>query len=219
MGKRVTKIGRPPAGEIEKRKLTILAVATQLFIAKGYDKTTLAEIGKEAGVTKRTIYEHIGDKETLFRTICLESLPQDLELHFDPHARGKTARQALKHLAGMILDYSLSDENINLTRMLIVERQRIPDLVQQAVLAMRELYRELIEKALLDMVEHGLLARCRKMDRIAYYFYDIIVGGVHIQMLFDIVTEPPTEAEIDQRIALFLFGYEALETPRKRKRA
>ncbi len=218
MVKRTTKIGRPPAGEIEKRKLTILEVATKRFVAKGYDKTTQAEIGRAAGVTKRTIYDHIGDKETLFRTICLESLPHTLELHFVPHADGKTARESLNSLAKMILDYSLSDENIDLTRMLIVERQRIPDLVQQAVLAMRELYRELIENALADMVDHGLLAPCSKMDRIAYYFYDVIVGGVHTQMLFDIVTEPPSNAEIDQRIDLFLFGYQALETRRKEKK-
>lgn len=218
MSKKVSKIGRPPAGEIEKRKQTILAVATKLFVAKGYDKTTLAEIGKEAGVTKRTIYDHIGDKDTLFRTICMECLPQSLEVHFEPHSGGQTARESLKNLAKVILDYSLSCENINLTRMLLVERQRFPDLVRQSVLTMRELYRQLIEDALNDMADHGLIAPVSNMDKIAYYFYDVIVAGVHTQMLFDVVTEPPTEAEIDQRIDLFLFGYQASEASNKRAR-
>lgn len=216
MSKRVAKIGRPPAGEIEKRKQKILSVATKLFIAKGYDKTTLAEIGREAGVTKRTIYDHIGDKDTLFQTICMECLPQSLELHFEPHSSGKTARESLKILAKMILDYSLSDENINLTRMLMVERQRFPDLVKRSVLTLRELCRQHIEDALNEMMDLGMLVPSRKMDKIAYYFYDIIVGGVHTQMLFDLITEPPTEAEIDQRIHLFLFGYQALEAVNQR---
>jgi len=215
MNKPVAKIGRPPAGEIEKRKQTILAVATKLFVARGYDKTTLAEIGKGAGVTKRTIYDHIGDKDTLFRTICMESLPQGLELHFEPRSSGLTARESLKSLAKLILDYSLSDDNIAITRMLIVERQRFPDLVRQAVLTMRELYRQLIENALEDMTNLGLLKPSGKIEKIAYCFYDIIVGGVHTQMLFDIVKEPPSEEEIDQRINLFLFGYQALAVPRK----
>lgn len=218
MGKRTTKIGRPPAGEIEKRKQLILSVATKLFIAKGYEKTTLAEIGREARVTKRTIYDHIGDKDTLFHTICMECLPQSLELHFEPHSGGQTARASLKNLARLILDYSLSEENLNLTRMLMVERQRFPDLVRQSVLTLRELYRKLIENALKDMVDLDLLTPARKMDKIAYYFYDIIVGGVHTQMLFGIVTEPPTEAEIDQRIDLFLFGYQSSGAVKRKAR-
>lgn len=209
MNSRVTKIGRPPAGEIEKRKRTILAVATRLFITNGYEKTTLAEIGRAAGVTKRTIYDHIGDKDALFRTVCMECLPESLELQFEPHSGGKNARKSLKNLAHLVLDYSLSDENIALTRMLVVERQRFPDLVRQSVMAMRELYRQLIENALNDMAELGLLAPSENMHQIAYYFYDIIVGSLHTQMLFDVVKEPPGEAEIDQRIDIFLFGYQA----------
>lgn len=216
MGKRVSKIGRPPAGEIEKRKKTILAVATKLFVANGYDKTTLAEIGKEAGVTKRTIYDHIGDKDTLFRTICMECLPQSLEVHFEPQPGGRTARASLRSLAKLILDYSLDCDNISLTRMLLVERQRFPDLVRQSVLTMRELYRQLIEGALTDMAGQGLLEPSRRMDKIAYYFYDVIVAGVHTQMLFDIVTEPPTDAEIDQRIDLFLYGYQGAKSAKKK---
>ena len=216
MGKRVTKIGRPPAGEIEKRKQVILDVATKLFVANGYEKTTLAEIGKEAGVTKRTIYDHIGDKDTLFRTICMECLPQTLELHFKPHSGGQGARKSLKSLAKLILDYSLSDENINLTRMLVVERQRFPDLVKQSVVTMRELYRQLIENALSEMANLGLISGSRNMDKIAYYFYDIIVGGVHTQMMFGVVNKRPTPAEIERRINLFLYGYEGLEAQNKK---
>lgn len=190
-------------------------MATRLFTAKGYEQTTLAEIGRMAGVTKRTIYDHIGDKDALFRTVCMECLPQSLELQFEPHSGGKTARKSLKDLAQLVLDYSLSDENIELTRMLVVERQRFPDLVRQSVLAMKELYTQLIENALNDMAELGLLAPSDNTHQLAYCFYDIVVGSLHTQMLFDVVDEPPTSADIDQRIDIFLFGYQASEGLKK----
>lgn len=52
----------------------ILAVATELFIANGFEKTTVEVVGKAVGVIKRTIYDHIGDKDTLFHAVCIERL-------------------------------------------------------------------------------------------------------------------------------------------------
>lgn len=206
MNGKATKIGRPPTGEIELRKRKILEVAAELFIAGGYEKTTLDAIAKAASVTKRTIYENIGDKEALFRAVCTERLPQALKTQFDLNLKGKSTRENLLGLARIVLNYSLSDNTVALARMLMVERIRFPDLVGQAAGAMRALYNELIKTVLDEMVEMGELPPSNTSNT-ADYFYDVVVGNAQMQMLFGIKKKKPGNAEIDERIDIFLYGY------------
>lgn len=57
--------GRPPSGGEDTRE-RILAEALHLFSAGGFRGTSLAEIGRAAGVTKATVLHHFASKEALF---------------------------------------------------------------------------------------------------------------------------------------------------------
>ncbi|MFI9406741.1 TetR/AcrR family transcriptional regulator [Nocardia sp. NPDC052316] len=57
-------------GRIDKRQ-AILDVAFAVFARRGYDKTCVQEIADEAGVAKPTVYNHLTDKQTLFRHAVL----------------------------------------------------------------------------------------------------------------------------------------------------
>ena len=52
----------------------ILASATKLFSAQGYANTSLAQVAKEAQVSKALIFWHFASKEDLFRTALKSSL-------------------------------------------------------------------------------------------------------------------------------------------------
>ena len=67
--KRLNQAGRPPAVELERRKALAIQVATELFVSQGYAATSLVDIAKSAGVATRTIYQHFGDKEAMFREV------------------------------------------------------------------------------------------------------------------------------------------------------
>ncbi|WP_420033463.1 TetR/AcrR family transcriptional regulator [Streptomyces sp. cg28] len=59
--------GRPaPRGRIDKRQ-AILDAAFTVFARRGYAQACVQEIAQEAGVAKPTVYNHLGDKENLFR--------------------------------------------------------------------------------------------------------------------------------------------------------
>jgi AcrR family transcriptional regulator len=45
----------------------ILAAATELFLENGYEKTTVAQVAKSAGVSRATVFWHFSDKAGLFR--------------------------------------------------------------------------------------------------------------------------------------------------------
>jgi AcrR family transcriptional regulator len=45
----------------------ILAAATELFLSRGYENTTIAQIAERAEVSRATVFWHFSDKESLFR--------------------------------------------------------------------------------------------------------------------------------------------------------
>ncbi len=64
--------GRPVGGSERKRSL-IAQAALRLFLRDGFARTSVDAIAEEAGVSKRTIYSHYGDKENLFVSVVRET--------------------------------------------------------------------------------------------------------------------------------------------------
>jgi AcrR family transcriptional regulator len=73
----------------------ILVAATDLFLSRGYENTTIAQVAERAEVSRATVFWHFSDKESLFREcfnrICepfrvsltrdFSSLPPEKRLH------------------------------------------------------------------------------------------------------------------------------------------
>jgi TetR/AcrR family transcriptional regulator, mexJK operon transcriptional repressor len=62
-----------PAGGSERKRSAIVRAALRLFLRDGFARTSVDAIAEEAGVSKRTIYNHFGDKETLFLSVVSET--------------------------------------------------------------------------------------------------------------------------------------------------
>ncbi|MFE6056946.1 TetR/AcrR family transcriptional regulator [Kitasatospora sp. NPDC056446] len=60
------------AGRPEKRR-AITRAAAVVFGREGYLRAGMDAIAAEAGVSKRTVYNHFADKETLFLSVALQS--------------------------------------------------------------------------------------------------------------------------------------------------
>jgi TetR/AcrR family transcriptional regulator, mexJK operon transcriptional repressor len=57
----------------ERKRQAIASAALALFARDGYERTTVDAIAAEAGVSKRTVYNHYGDKETLFTLVVRDT--------------------------------------------------------------------------------------------------------------------------------------------------
>ncbi|RSN52537.1 TetR/AcrR family transcriptional regulator [Amycolatopsis sp. WAC 04182] len=55
--------------QAEAKRAAILDAAEALFVSDGYELTSVDAISARAGVSKRTVYDHFGDKQTLFRGV------------------------------------------------------------------------------------------------------------------------------------------------------
>lgn len=115
--------GRPTSAQREKRRRRMLEQSLKVFLAHGYQGSTLEELARASGVTKRTIYTDYGDKEGLFAAM-VESLAGGIS--HGPGSSGET----LESLAAQIVYRIHSDELVGLHRLVIAESPRFPRLAK-----------------------------------------------------------------------------------------
>ncbi|ULN44887.1 TetR/AcrR family transcriptional regulator [Mycolicibacterium goodii] len=87
---------------IEKRR-AMLRAARELFVKEGYELASVDAIAARANVSKRTVYDHFGDKETVF-TAVLEELGEKLTATIQ-NALDREAR-ATGDLRARLLDFA-----------------------------------------------------------------------------------------------------------------
>lgn len=80
-----------PGDPRERKRLRIVAAATELFIKQGYRKTTIDEVARRAGVAKGTVYLYVKNKGGLLY-----------------HAIGEEKRKHVMHLLEDVLDPQLA---------------------------------------------------------------------------------------------------------------
>ena len=73
-------VGRP-RGRMPEKRVAIAQAARAVFARDGYARASVDAIAAEAGVSKRTIYNHYADKEQLFRSVILDSSQQVVAAH------------------------------------------------------------------------------------------------------------------------------------------
>ncbi|NGO08350.1 TetR/AcrR family transcriptional regulator [Streptomyces sp. HC44] len=62
----------------EERAGDLLAAATELFLAKGYDKTTMADISAAAGVARGNVYWYFNSKDDIFAAVMDRMLSREI---------------------------------------------------------------------------------------------------------------------------------------------
>jgi AcrR family transcriptional regulator len=64
------KKNRAPRLSAADRRKAILLAAKEIFLAEGYERTTMRRIATALGITPTTLYLHFPDKAALMREIC-----------------------------------------------------------------------------------------------------------------------------------------------------
>lgn len=120
--------GRPSLEEAAKLADRILAAATELFLAEGYGATSIEQVARAAGVSKRTFYARFPDKAALFAAVLhriVEGLRPGTAVSL---VEGDDLRSVLVHLATLILRAALTPQAIALHRLITGESARFPAL-------------------------------------------------------------------------------------------
>lgn len=98
----VTVVKRQPRTNrerVEESTLALVASAIELFAEQGYERTTAAEIGTNAGFSRNMVRDRYGSKEALLQSV-FEAFAQRLL----PAVRSERAGSGLDHVLGQLDD-------------------------------------------------------------------------------------------------------------------
>lgn len=219
-GKRSGMAGRPTAEELERRKKRVIEVATALFVERGYAATALVDIASLAGVATRTVYQHFGDKEAIFREVVYA---RDVGMGMTverPHVNdGDTLFDALRRAADYAYEVTFHPPSMGLFRLMIAESNRFPDFMRAIGKSIHARFLGNLRAVFEELETAGLIAR-GDHARSAELFADTCLGSHPIMIYTGWILDRPSAADLDERIAMFIagrFGPAVARTARTRK--
>jgi TetR/AcrR family transcriptional repressor of mexJK operon len=199
--------------EVRTERVTnrLLDAASKLFMARGFDATSMSEIARFARASKETFYRHFPGKEDLFRAVVIRGaslVAAELSAVLLSH---ESPEKALAAFGELFLDRILSAKSVAFHRIMAMERERFPEFIQTLRADGRERVRASLAGYLKEQVARG---RLREMDTAvgARQFMDLAAAEM-IMAATRCGRPKPSKAEIRQRVQeaidCFLHGYRA----------
>jgi TetR/AcrR family transcriptional regulator, mexJK operon transcriptional repressor len=199
------------ASSWQRKHTAIAGAALVLFARDGYERTSVDAIAAEAGVSKRTVYSHYGDKETLFLLVLREtydgmrdrvsSIVKRTLSDVDDVAQCLTAcvRETVRAI-------TRAPERATLIRLVMAEAPHFPDVL--------ELWRNggivpLLAEALAPLIAAGQLAG--DPAQAADHLYALTFGQVNIKSMMGTIELSDAVAEriVTGGVRVFLRAYAA----------
>jgi len=161
----------------------ILRAATQLFAGRGFHETSMAEVAREAKVSKALIFWHFKTKEELFIAV-LNRLLEPYYIDFAEEARELDERAQLQRLIESYLLFVRDNANsvrFFLTR--ILHDDEVPDAVTSQIRRLYEGYKSLLVDLLCRAKAQGICSPGLKPER-AVSFLLSALNGFLLELLF-----------------------------------
>lgn len=116
----------------EGKKAAILDAAETLFITEGYERTSVDAVAARAQVSKRTVYDHFGDKETVFLRVLervSDALVSTVRAAIDEELTvGRDLREALTAFGHRIVNQTFPSSDYVAFRRLVSQQRSVPRL-------------------------------------------------------------------------------------------
>ena len=190
--------GRPTREEAEARNVRLLEVATQLFMERGFDGTSIDAVAEAAGISKPTVYARYHDKRDLFAAVLRKRIRDSLaplsaaaEAQAT-EAKPKSIKTTLHELSRHMIAYTLAPEAGACQRILSAQAVQFPEL---AKLANEEGWLRTV-RGVASILRQSAARGHIKVDDpelAADMFLNLVLGHPKRLSLYSIATDPETE--------------------------
>lgn len=191
----------------------VLAGARTVFLRDGFERASVDEIAREAGVSKATLYSYFPDKRLLFLEMAMAECRNHADEATAPINYTDLAPEVLRALARRIVSVMSTEIGLRVYRICVAESERFPELARafyrSGPLALRSALAEYMQLA----ASRGELV-IDDLDFAADQFIQLCRAGLHERLLFNGETKiSPIQQNrtIDGAVALFLALYGAGE--------
>ncbi|MFJ9153463.1 TetR/AcrR family transcriptional regulator [Streptomyces sp. NPDC102270] len=190
----------------------ILAAAKELFLADRYDGVTLERVAERAGLSRQTVYNRFGSKETVFREM--------IRYHWSAFANadrrllkcdaGASAEEVLRGFAQSLQRFAADTDQIRFAQLVVTESGRLPWIADEFYRLGKGPVVAAFVGSLDDLVRSGRL-RCPDTYLAARQFMGLIQEFLVWPrvMAFEEETAVPPDAEvvIEEAVLSFLARY------------
>jgi AcrR family transcriptional regulator len=136
--------------ELTRRRREIFDAAMHLFVEKGFNETSMREIGEAAGVGKSTLYDYFPSKDEILISFVVEEVRQMTAWAEEIIAQELSAAEKLRRILRKHLEYMAANKLLFLK--LTYETQRLSFESQQRIQMHRHAYQDM----LCDLVREGI---------------------------------------------------------------
>ncbi len=209
------RVGRPTRAVAELRNERLVEVAAELFMARGFEGTSIDAVAEAARISKPTVYALYRDKADLFRAVLEKRIRlwlEPLSAAAEAQARDsgpKKAETALHDLSRTLLALSLTPGAAEVQRIIAAQSRHFPELARFA-------YEEGWLRGVRAVA--GLLANFAASGQIriedpeisAELFLNLVLGRSSRLALYGVAMDPQMqERRRMAAVELFLNGVEA----------
>ncbi len=198
--------GRPTADTLAELESRLIVVAREAFFRDGYGATTMDKVAIAARVSKSTLYGRFPTKEALFRAIVQSQIG-----HWEAGSNLRllgvrdTLEDTLMMYGETWLRAGMSDDYVQLSRLMFSESGRFPELAESARASARRGI-EAIAKMLRHFAEKDGVP-CRDPERVAEIFQSMTAGWVsHAIVAATPFKQATARAWLQDAVALFIAG-------------
>ncbi|KPP88499.1 MAG: transcriptional regulator, TetR family [Rhodobacteraceae bacterium HLUCCO07] len=172
----------------------VLEGARKVFMADGFERASVDDIARAAGVSKATLYSYFPDKALLFKEIARSECDRMAETARQQIDLDAPIRDVLTAVATQIARLLLSDFSQRIFRICVAERDRFPELARAYYESGPEMGRKQLEQGFEEAMARGEL-RISDVSLAAEQFADLARSRLWLRAVLGVQTEF-SEAEI-----------------------
>jgi TetR/AcrR family transcriptional repressor of mexJK operon len=201
-----SRLGRPPAAQVESRNMELLDAATEVFLEAGFAGAKMAAIARRAGASMETLYARYPTKAELFAALIERKASGLLHLigSLSPDTK---PREALTYYAMQIVTMMTSPDTQKFHRLVIAGSMGSPELGEMFWKAGPGRGHDLIRAYLNEQNLRGTLS-IENVDRTTRLFMGMMSGGIALQATLGMRTmlqsEPERRAWAEYVVDMFL---------------
>ena len=176
----------------------VLEGARKVFMRDGFEGASVADIVREAGVSKATLYSYFPDKRLLFIEVAKIECQAQSDDAVAEITSSDDVRHALTPAAKRMTRFFMSDVGLQVHRIIVGESQRFPEIGREFYECGPAKVHAILRQFLQNAVDAGAL-QIDDIDLAADQFPELCKAGLHLKLVLGL-REPPTDAEIDRVI-------------------
>lgn len=130
MAENKSRLGRPPVMATEERQHLLLSAAEKVFVENGYGTSSMEEIARESGMSKKTLYRYYPNKKAIFSALVQNHEISHIRVS-PPDNVSKNIQAELRKTIMALAKFILSPRQVKMARLIIAEARNAPELAQQ----------------------------------------------------------------------------------------